>query len=115
VAVSRPIDIAEAITITEYVNEVPVVLTTAAYRVWPGGRLLERIGGVWGDRVQVAFTPQNDGDARQEVAIRLVQLGISYSGVERERVGEVDRTYADYATERERLLASLSQCRASVA
>jgi hypothetical protein len=54
----------------------------------------------------------NDGDARQEVVIKLVALALQYNGgVEREQVSDVSIAYPSYAVERERLLASLSQCR----
>ncbi len=67
------------------------------------GRAASRPGSA-----RITYTPTNDGNARQENCIRLVQLAVTFNGIQRERVGEVDLQFPDYCEQRERLLASLS-------
>jgi hypothetical protein len=105
---ARPIDPAESITVTEITGETETVVAASGYRLRSGGRVLERIGADWAGLVEIAYVPVNDGDRRQEIAIKLVQLAIEFSAAQRERVGDVDVTYRDHHQERAKLLRSLA-------
>jgi hypothetical protein len=125
VGLIRPLDVAAtpAPVVKEYtgsegLGEVETTLADDDYRVWNDGRTLERISsgtnpgltanGYWGHRVQITYMPQNDGNQRQEVIIKLCQLAVEYKGVWGRAVGDVDNEYYTYTQERERLLRSLS-------
>lgn len=116
----RPVDSAHPVAITEYVSGHPVGAETATtlaaddWRPWHGGRTLQRLAGGtnarsrWGDRIAITYTPRNDGNQRQEVIIKLVQLAVEYQGVSERTVGDHRQKNADYQTERERLIGSLA-------
>lgn len=113
--VLRSIDTAAAITIKERVSATADLTTLAAndYRVLYRGRTIERLRTgtnartIWGDEIEVTYTPISDGNQRQEVIIKLVQLAVEFKGVSGEKVGDVSTNYADYWEERDRLLKSL--------
>jgi hypothetical protein len=124
--VTRPIDTGQTIVITEFVGsgwtvEESTVMASNDYRVWYRGRTLERLAtGTtprvrWGHRVVLTYTPQNDGDQRQEVIIQLTSLAISQRGggagsIRSLQVGDVKTEWADsaYQKQREALLSSLA-------
>lgn len=115
----RPLDAEEAIVVAETVSggvsgETTTTLAADDYRVWYGGRALERLAGGtnsrsrWGDRVAVTYTPVDDTPQREEVVIKLVQLAVEYEGLDRRSVGDTTADHLDYPAEREKLIASLS-------
>lgn len=122
----RPIDAAQAIAVVEFVGtaygETQTTLAASDYRVTNGGRTLERLHtgtnprSRWGHRVNVTYVPVNDGNQRQEVVVKLVQLAVEYEGVASRRVGDTQTSHTAgaqaggliYTQERERLIASLS-------
>lgn len=118
-SLARPIDSAQTVTITEYVANPPTgvetatVLAASDWRSWHGGRTLQRLASGtnsrtrWGTRVSITYTPKNDGNQRDEVIIKLVQLTIEFEGVSERTVGDTRQRHADFQTERERLLRSL--------
>lgn len=117
----RPIDTAQAITvetIAEPGATPAAVAATTGYEIDNGGRTLRLadvfIGEPWSwhrslhrGRLRITYVPLEDGNKRQEVILALVQLAVQRNGVGSYRAGDVQITSADYARERERLLASL--------
>jgi hypothetical protein len=121
---ARPAEQAEAIAVTEYLSDnTPTVLASNDFRVWNGGRTLQRLRtGThprfrWPSRVDVEYVPVDDTAQRDEVTIKLVQLAVEYEGVAERTVGDVRTvhhrstagagTATGYTEERDRLLASL--------
>lgn len=116
--VGRPIS---AITsVTEYVGgylsgEVETVLAADDYRIWGSGRYIQRLSSgtnsrvLWGERVQVIYTPRIETAERVLVLINLCKLAIRYSGVKSERIGDFSENVFGqaYSEERERLLKQL--------
>ena len=89
------------------------------YRILDGGRTLERlIDGTngrreWAPEVELTYTPKSNQTERDEAVIRLVQLAITYRGLDKqEAVGDHSRggpvTADAYPREREALLNSLA-------
>jgi hypothetical protein len=126
--IGRPIDTAYSVAIQErypygywFTGDVPVTLTSTDYRILNKGRTIERLptgtNGAqrWGQEVAVSYVPVNDVDQRQEVAIKLVQLSLSYQAVNSKSIGDVNESYLDYQGERDKLLASLAPRKFSIA
>jgi hypothetical protein len=117
VSLMRPIDTAHPIEVNEHgtspFTTTPVELAANDYDITNGGRTLHRLAGGtnssyrWGRYLTVTYTPVNDGNQREEVIIKLVQLAIEYKGLQSQSVGDESATFADYQAERDRLLASL--------
>lgn len=119
---TRPIDTAQAITITEsdphHTGDAAAETVLAAddYRVLHGGRTIERLAGgtngseFWAPLVTVAYTPADvDTAARDEATIRLMALDLSTRGLlKQERAGDYSFTLGDPSAERERIFQSLS-------
>jgi hypothetical protein len=129
----RPLDEtqADSIIITEYHHpwgwgETDLTLAADDYRVWWHGRTLQRLWtGTnprrhWGERVDVTYVPVDDTLQRDEVAVKLVILGLNYQGVIDLKVGDVQTTYGQrsagqnpgqsplfYNVERDNLLKTL--------
>lgn len=129
----RPLDAteAESIIIVEHhsawgFSETEQTLTADDYRIWNGGRTLERIRtGThprhhWPDRVDVTYVPVDDTLKRDEVAVKLVILGLNYQGVIDQQIGDTKTTYGQrsagqnpgqsplfYNVERDNLLKTL--------
>ena len=99
--------------LTEVTGSVSISLSSGDYRSWHGGRMLERLqGGAhprirWGDRVHLTYQPVDDDHQRKMAIVRLVQLGIQYSGVQSERLGPFSTQYLDYTRERDAILKQL--------
>jgi hypothetical protein len=117
----RPLDTAQSVTVLERWDRWLEQTTTLAandYRVLHDGHTLERLRtgtnppkfgwARWGHRVDVTYVPRNDGNQREEVIVKLVQLAVEFQGVDRRRVGDTDQQSADYVEEREKLLESLA-------
>ncbi len=109
-----PIQAVEGITsVTETVWGMATVLSDDDYRIWYGGRMLERLSSgahprtAWGERVELEYTPVDTDAQRRMAIIRLVQLGLQYSGVRSERVGPYSSQSLDYTQEREAILKQL--------
>ena len=104
----------EIAKVTETDGNVSVVLSDDDYRSWYGGRMLQRLAdgshprSCWGERVELEFTPVDDDAQRRMAIIRLVQLGLPYSGLQSETVGPYRAQNLDYAKEREAILKQLS-------
>lgn len=122
---TRPADTALAITIAEIepgdtgdaANE--TTLAADDYRVLHRGRTLERlVDGAngrmfWAPLVRVAYTPVSDQKQRDEVAIKLAQLDLTYRGLDKqEGAGDWSRsgsvTPDAFTRERDVLLATLA-------
>lgn len=123
---ARPIDSAAAVTIVEIdpsdsgLAAAETVLDATDYRVLHGGRTLQRLTSgahgqsFWAPLVDLTYTPLDlvPAAAREEVTIKLIQLDLSYRGlIKSERAGDYQWAGSvssdSYATEREKLLASL--------
>lgn len=121
----RPVDADEEIVVVEIepanagaaANE--TTLQPDDYRLLHGGRVIERlVDGTngrlfWAPMVRLTYTPVSDQAQRDEVTIKLVQLDLSYRGLDKsERAGDWARggaTDPDAVTrERDALLASLA-------
>ena len=104
----------EIAKVTETDGNVSVVLSDDDYRSWHGGRMLQRLAdgshprSCWGERVELEFTPVDDDAQRRMAIIRLVQLGLPYSGLQSGSVGPYSAQNLDYAKEREAILKQLS-------
>ena len=104
----------EIAKVTETDGNVSVVLSDDDYRSWYGGRMLQRLAdgshprSCWGERVELEFTPVDDDPQRRMAIIRLVQLGLPYSGLQSESVGPYSAQNLDYGKEREAILKQLS-------
>ena len=104
----------EIAKVTETDGNVSVVLSDDDYRTWYGGRMLQRLsngshpGADWGQRVELEFTPVDTDPQRRMAIIRLVQLGLQYSGLKSESVGPYSAQNLDYTREREAILKQLS-------
>lgn len=108
-------------SVTEEVDGVfaePSVTVLAAddYRIWQGGRYLERLTTgtnprlYWGDRVTVVYTPADETAQRTLILVNLCKLAIRYTGADSESVGAGDYSARerDYAAERTKLLRQLA-------
>ena len=90
------------------------MLSPDDYRTWYGGRMLERLSNGshpradWGERVELTYTPVDTDHQRRMAIIRLVQLGLPYSGLHSESVGQYSAQNLDYGKEREAILKQLS-------
>jgi hypothetical protein len=113
----RPVDETNTVEIVESIGTTETTLASNDYRAWHGGRRLERLAtgnnpaARWGDSVRITYTPANDGNQREEVAIKLVDLSLSYRGlIKGDRVGDTTEslTSESFVRERDALLASLS-------
>ncbi len=105
----------EGITsVIETLGDVATTLSPNDYRMWYGGRMLERQSNgshprsCWGQRVELEYTPVDTDPQRKMAIIRLVQLGLQYSGLKSESVGPYSAQNLDYAKEREAILKQLS-------
>lgn len=124
----RPADTAQAITVTEIdpgntgLASHETVLDPADFRILHGGRTLQRLTGGpnarthWAPMVRVAYTPIGLAAARDEVAIKLIALDLSYRGALRsERAGDYQVTLSgDMAADREAILQTLEDRRGMV-
>lgn len=115
----RPVDTLLAVTVVETVGDTDTTLAASDWRALNGGRTLERLGAganprqLWG-KTKVTYVPRNDGNERQEVIVKLVQLAVEFEGVALRRVGDTTTDHTSpragmvYQEEREKLLRSLS-------
>jgi hypothetical protein len=110
----RPLDTTEAIKVVEEVDtRYGISITELAaddYRVWNGGRTLQRLvtgtnaRRYWGQRVEVTYVPQDDQATRDEVTVRAVKLAIEHQAVSSQKVGDVQTSHLDYSSEREKII-----------
>ena len=110
-----PSQAVEGITsVTETAWDTVTVLSPDDHRTWYGGRMLERLSNGshpradWGKRVELTYTPVDTDPQRRMAIIRLVQLGLQYSGLQSESVGPYSAQNLDYGKEREAILRQLS-------
>ncbi len=125
VNVHRPINETETVAIVEIEpanTSAAANRTTLAsddYRITNGGRTIERLidgtngRDLWASLVELTYTPTSDQDRRDETVIKLVQLSLTYNGLNKqESVGDYSRTgsvTADaYDREREVLINRLA-------
>lgn len=124
----RPIDTDEGVTVREFLavwdsSESELDISDNDFRVWNGGRTLERLTSgsnprrFWGDRVEVTYVPVSDQAQRDEATIKLVLLAIEYDGYAERTVGDVKSvhgrsqtgtTSTGFTEEREAILRSLA-------
>lgn len=123
---ARPANPAEAIGIVEIdpadsgATVSRTALDNSDFRVMHGGRTLQRLNSgthaepFWAPLCELTYTPIDavTAAARDEVAIRLIQLDLSYRGlIKSERAGDYQWAGSvssdSYAAEREALLAGL--------
>lgn len=129
---ARPVDTDEDIVIVEswrssfLGNVTTTTLDATDFKVWFDGRTIERLftglnpGFRWGNQLRdsfgwggttgwadVTYTPQNDGNQREEVIIKLVKLTLDYETASRLQLGDVQVFQRDYLVEREALLDTL--------
>ena len=103
----------EIAKVTETDGNFSVVLSGDDYRSWYGGRMLQRLAdgshprSRWGERVELEFTPVDDDAQRRMAIIRLVQLGLPYSGLESTSIGPYSSKSLDYTRERDAILREL--------
>lgn len=112
----RPIETVTTITEVfgdEY-SETSQVLSPNDYRIFYGGRALQRLGNgtnqrwLWGHRVTLVYVPLDDTLRRKEIIIELVRLALRHSGVRAQSEGNIAETsYEDYSKERSDLVGSL--------
>lgn len=124
----RPLDETEPVEIAETdpgnSGDASASTTLAAddYRVLHGGRTLLRLPTgthgrrFWAPMVSVTFTPIGDSAARDEAAIKLMQLDLSYRGaLKSEEAGDYKYTLAgNVQDEREAIFKALEQRRGMV-
>ena len=125
ITLHRRIDEAQTIAIVEIfpsntgASGNRTILAADDYRITNGGRTIERlIDGtngrrLWSDLVEFKYTPVSDQTRRDEVIIKLVNLSVTYHGLDKqERTGDFSRggsvTANAYTKERESLLNSLA-------
>lgn len=100
-------------------GETEVTLSASDYRIWYGGRALERLvtgtnpRDIWGTRVTVTYTPEDDTARRTRVVIDLVKLAVQYTALSSESSGDYSRNTSGtyYQQERERILRALEGVR----
>ena len=109
-----PSQAVEGITsVTETAWDTVTVLSPDDYRTWYGGRMLERLANGshpradWGERVELTYTPVDTDPQRRMAIIRLVQLGLPYSGLQSESVGPYSVQNLNYTRERDAILKQL--------
>lgn len=107
--------VGDELEIVETEAGVETTLVETDYRVWNGGRRIERLAtgtnqrSSWAELVTVTYFPVDTQKQRDEVTIKLVKLSIDYEGgVSREGIDGYSATFSDYTKERESLLASLA-------
>lgn len=94
-------------------------MATDDYRITNGGRTIERLidgtngQDLWSPLVEFKYTPVSDQDRRDETVIKLVQLSITYQGLNKmDSIGDFSRTGVNaadaYDREREALINRLS-------
>lgn len=121
--VNRPIDTAQAVTITERDPgnsgdaSAEIVLDPTDYRILHGGRTLQRLttgpnGRThWAPLIELTYTPVGIGEAiRDEATIKLMQIDLSYRGaLKSERAGDYQFTLSgDPIADRDAILNSLA-------
>jgi len=125
---TRPIDTNAALTIVEVDpgnsgDASETLLAAGDYAVRHGGRTLQRLTGgpngasYWAPLVRVTYTPLGEQAARDEAAIRLIQLDISYRGlIKSERAGDYQwaASGVSYADEREGIFDGIAARRGMV-
>lgn len=120
---ARAIDTSEPIVITEFYDwfaiggETTYVLVPTDYRIiepynttimrWWGGNSTYP-SRRWAHRVDIEYTPVNDGDQREEVIIKIVILTIQYDAFKQQTIGDFSGQTNDYNDERNKLLNTLS-------
>lgn len=106
-------------SITETVGGTVTTLAANDYRVWPGGRLIERLTsgtnarGAWTGLVTLVYNSAADIAQREAVQVQLVQQFLTYNpGLTQETIGSWSQSFAassvyNWAIEREHILSSL--------
>lgn len=115
VNLNRPLDGDEPVAVSEYAYDGPeTVLDADDFRVWYGGRTIERLNSganptsYWASRVEVSYVPKDDQRQRDEAVIELCILTIEYKGIASQKVGDAWITDLNYDAEREKILTRIS-------
>lgn len=115
---ARPVSSVESITEHQgplFDEETVTVLAADDYRVELGGRAIRRLSSgtnaatVWGERVELVYTPVVDGWRRARVTVDLCKLTIAYNALKHEGAGDYRADSLDYQRERERILGELAR------
>lgn len=116
----RPLDEDQPVTVKEIERDgSETTLQADDFKVLHGGRTLLRLDtgtnprSEWPRTVSLTFTPHGDSMRREEVIINVVQLDITYRGLDKqERAGDYSRagsvTSDAYTREREALILALA-------
>jgi hypothetical protein len=84
----------EALTVEEHYSHASGVLT--------------RVGGYWGERVIITYTPTTEATQRRKLAIiKLAQLELAYSGYKSQSTPDASESPLDYDAERSKIIRSL--------
>ena len=100
--------------IVEIIFTTDTTLSSDDYRILDGGRTLERLPDgtngriLWGKLVKITYVPASKAKEREEVVIKVVQLGAEYRGLKAEKSGDYSVTFADYKAERDSLIGGLT-------
>jgi hypothetical protein len=125
---ARPLDTAQPVTIIESepgnsgASSVQTQIADADFRVLHSGRTLQRLTSgpngrsFWAPLVTVTYVPIGEQAARDEAAIKLVHLDLSYrGGLKSERAGDYQFTLSgDPVADREAIFDSLKNRRGMV-
>lgn len=115
----RPLDPDQPVTLNETVGTTTTALAADDWRTGHGGRQLQRLAtgtnrrSRWGDRIEITYTPADQTDRRRRVLVDLVQLALTYRGLDKHTtVGDTTHTGPTtpeaYERERQALLGSLA-------
>jgi len=117
IVLSRPADTITSITEILWGVFGGTTLDLAAddYQVWPDKRRIERLSDgtnprpIWGDVIEVDYTPVDESAQRKRVVIDLVKLALEYRGVKSEGIGDYKVTLGEYEDERRKILNRLGR------
>lgn len=104
---SRPAATITSVVITDSAGTETTLVADTDFRTWYGGRVIERVGGLYWAPSTVTYVPLDDTSQRQEVVIKLAILTLEYRALKSERAGDYSATFADYTEERAKILGSL--------
>lgn len=105
-------------SITEHLGmpyeEDDTTLVADDYRLWYGGRAIERLASgtnartYWGDRVVVTYVVVQEIARRTRVEIDLCKLAIQYDATKATSIGDFSQTNENYQAAREAVLDELA-------
>ena len=78
------------------------------------GRKVRRLNGIWGQQVEVTYTPVAEADQRKALVSRLVALAAQYTPQESSNVGGIQKRTREYLEAKENVLADARGIRGAV-